>query len=58
MPMRCPRQDPQNLKTDDIFEADCPECGATIEFWKGDAIARCPKCRTKIDNPHAETEGY
>lgn len=52
--MKCPRQEPQNLRPDDIFEIECPECGATVEFWKGDTTTKCPECETKIKNPHAE----
>jgi len=40
----------------DVFEMDCPKCGATIEFWKGDATAKCPECGAKVENPRAETE--
>ncbi len=57
MAMKCPRSDPQNLSTGDIFEVNCPKCNATIEFWKADAMAKCPKCQTKVDNPHADKEG-
>ena len=31
---KCPRQDPNNFKTEDIFEIDCPECGYSVEFFK------------------------
>jgi hypothetical protein len=54
--MKCPRQDPQNLNPDDIFETDCPQCGATVEFWEGDSIAKCPQCKAEIKNPHIEGE--
>ncbi len=54
MAMKCPRSDPQNLSTGDIFEVNCPKCNAAIEFWKGDAMAKCVKCQTKVDNPHAD----
>ena len=54
--MKCPRQDPQNLNPGDIFETNCPVCGATVEFWEGDAIAKCPKCKAEIKNPHAGSE--
>lgn len=54
--MKCPRQDPQNLNPGDIFETDCPICGATVEFWEGDSIAKCPKCKAEIKNPHTEAQ--
>jgi len=54
--MKCPRQDPQNLRPDDIFEVKCPCCGASVEFWKGDTTTKCPECRTEIRNPHAEEQ--
>lgn len=52
--MKCPREDPQNLRQGDIFEIKCPECGADVEFWKGDFSAVCPKCHTKVENPHRQ----
>ena len=27
---KCPRQDPNNLKTGDIFEINCPICGEIV----------------------------
>lgn len=52
--MKCPRSDPQNLSLGDVFETPCPKCGATIEFWKGDTVAKCPECGAKVENPQAE----
>lgn len=54
--MKCPRQDPQNLKPNDIFEVDCPQCGTSIEFWNKDTMTKCPKCNAIVENPRIEVE--
>jgi len=41
---KCPRQDPNNLKTGDIFEIDCPECGYSVEFFKDETQRKCKNC--------------
>jgi len=48
---KCPGQDRRNWKPEDIFEHECPHCGATVEFWKTDAKSKCPGCRKTILNP-------
>ncbi|HAA34416.1 MAG TPA: hypothetical protein DCD97_03805 [Firmicutes bacterium] len=48
---KCPGQDRRNWKPEDIFEHDCPHCGAVIEFWKTDVKTRCPECRETVFNP-------
>jgi endogenous inhibitor of DNA gyrase (YacG/DUF329 family) len=47
---KCSRQDPNNLKTDDIFEIPCPECGHQIEFFKDETERKCPNCGNKVPN--------
>jgi HD superfamily phosphodiesterase len=47
----CPGQDKRFWKPGDIFEAPCPHCGATIEFWKDDARRRCRVCGRPAPNP-------
>ncbi len=49
--MKCPGQDPRNWKFDAIFEAECPKCRATLEFFKDEARRKCPKCGYRVLNP-------
>ncbi len=49
--MKCPGQDTQYWKPGDIFEATCPECGASVEFFKDDTNRRCRKCGHRFVNP-------
>ena len=48
---QCPGQDKRFWKPDDVFEAPCPHCGATLEFWKDDPRRRCPSCGRTALNP-------
>ncbi len=49
--MKCPGQDTQFWKLDDIFEVSCAQCGYSVEFFKNDVNRVCPGCNTKIKNP-------
>ena len=49
--MKCPGQDSRYWKPGAIFEAQCPECGAEVEFFKDDSTRRCKKCGFKFLNP-------
>ena len=49
--MRCPGQDPRFWRPQDIFEAACPHCGMSVEFWKDELRVKCPRCRRVIANP-------
>lgn len=49
--MKCPGQDPRFWKFDAIFEADCPNCGAVVEFFKDETRRRCKKCGHNVLNP-------
>ena len=49
--MKCPGQDTQYWQPKDIFEASCPQCGRTIEFFKDDTSRRCKGCGAKVTNP-------
>ncbi|MBW2266170.1 MAG: HD domain-containing protein [Deltaproteobacteria bacterium] len=49
--MKCPGQDMRYWKPGAIFEAQCPECGAAVEFFKDDSTRRCKKCGHKFLNP-------
>lgn len=49
--MKCPGQDMQYWKDDAIFEVNCPECDAIVEFYKDDTSRKCPKCHHRFVNP-------
>jgi len=49
--MKCPGQDTQFWKLDDIFEVSCAQCGYSVEFFKNDVSLNCPRCTTKVKNP-------
>jgi HD superfamily phosphohydrolase YqeK len=49
--MKCPGQDSRNWKPGAIFEAQCPECGNEVEFFKDDTTRRCKKCGHRFLNP-------
>jgi len=52
--MKCPGQDSRYWKPDAIYEVECPECRATVEFFKDDAARRCPHCGHQFVNPHMD----
>lgn len=47
----CPGQDTAFWTSKDIFEMECANCGAEIEFFKDDAQRRCSNCGQKVANP-------
>jgi len=49
--MKCPGQDTRYWKPGAIFEVKCPQCGASVEFFKDEATRRCKKCGYKFVNP-------
>ncbi len=49
--MQCPGQDTQYWKPGAIYDAKCPECGHTVEFFKDDTARRCDKCGHRFANP-------
>lgn len=49
--MKCPGQDPRYWKFDAIFDAECPNCGGTVEFFKDETRRRCKKCGHNVLNP-------
>jgi HD superfamily phosphodiesterase len=49
--MKCPGQDPRYWKFDAIFDAACPHCGATVEFFKDETRRTCRSCGKKVLNP-------
>ena len=49
--MKCPGQDMKYWKASAIFDANCPKCGSTVEFYKDDTSRKCPKCGHRFVNP-------
>ena len=49
--MKCPGQDMKYWKDDAIFDADCPKCGTSIEFYKDDTTRKCSNCDYRFVNP-------
>ena len=49
-PPRCPGQDQQYWKPDDIFFVPCPSCRGQIEFWKDEPVRPCPACGRTVRN--------
>ena len=49
--MKCPGQDSRYWKPGAIFETQCPQCGADLEFFKDDTTRNCKKCGHRIVNP-------
>lgn len=52
--MKCPGQDTRYWKPSDIFEAPCPDCGTTVEFFKDDAVRKCSGCGARVANPNLD----
>jgi hypothetical protein len=49
--MKCPGQDPRYWKFDAIFDAECPNCGTKVEFFKDETRRRCKNCGHHVLNP-------
>lgn len=47
----CPGQDTRFWQPGDIFDVNCGECDAVVEFFKDDATRRCMRCGSRIQNP-------
>ena len=48
--MKCPGQDMRYWKPGDIFNAQCPNCGKPVEFFKDEARRKC-HCGYLVTNP-------
>jgi hypothetical protein len=48
---RCPGQNTQFWRPDDIFNIECPKCGNAVEFFKDDIRRRCKNCSHMFLNP-------
>lgn len=51
---RCPGQDQRFWKPEDIFEADCPQCGKAVEFFKDEPRLKCRNCGHTVVNPRMD----
>ncbi|MDY6973074.1 MAG: HD domain-containing protein [Thermodesulfobacteriota bacterium] len=49
--MKCPGQDMQYWKPGAIFEAKCPKCDHSVEFFKDDPSRKCGNCGHRFSNP-------
>lgn len=49
--MKCPGQDPRYWKFDAIFDAECPNCGSKLEFFKDETRRKCKNCGQYVLNP-------
>ncbi|MFH0957581.1 MAG: phosphohydrolase [Pseudomonadota bacterium] len=49
--MKCPGQDPRYWKFDAIFDAECPNCGSKLEFFKDETRRKCKNCGEYVLNP-------
>ncbi|MEJ2057515.1 MAG: phosphohydrolase [Desulfofustis sp.] len=52
--MKCPGQDMQYWKDDAIYDADCPQCGKPVEFYKDDTTRSCSHCGHRFVNPRMD----
>jgi hypothetical protein len=48
---RCPGQDRQQWKPEDIYPVTCPHCAHEMEFWKDEPLLFCPACHQEVRNP-------
>lgn len=49
--MQCPGQDSRYWEQSAVFEANCPKCGHTLEFFKDDSVRLCKNCGYRMMNP-------
>ncbi|OQX12552.1 MAG: hypothetical protein BWK76_17490 [Desulfobulbaceae bacterium A2] len=52
--MQCPGQDTRYWSGDDVFEAPCPQCGHSVEFFKDDSQRGCAACGHRFPNPRLD----
>ena len=52
--MQCPGQDMRYWKPGAIFDAPCPKCGSSVEFFKDESTRRCKNCGNKMVNPRMD----
>ena len=49
--IRCPGQDWQQWKPNDIYAVFCPHCNHEMEFWKDEPMLYCPACHQPVRSP-------
>lgn len=52
--MKCPGQDSRYWSGEDVFEAECPTCGNSVEFFKDDSQQKCRGCGRRMLNPRMD----
>jgi len=52
--MKCPGQNTQYWKSGAIFDAKCPKCGHSVEFFKDDTTRKCARCGHRFVNPEMD----
>jgi hypothetical protein len=52
--MKCPGQDMKYWKANAIFDATCPKCNTTVEFYKDDTSRKCGNCGHRFVNPKTD----
>lgn len=52
--MQCPGQDSRYWDGEAVFEANCQQCGAAVEFFKDDNTRKCGQCGHKVLNPRID----
>lgn len=52
--MKCPGQDTQYWTAGAIFDAKCPKCGHSVEFFKDDTTRKCGRCGHRFINPQMD----
>lgn len=51
---KCPGQDSQYWKPQDVIEVPCPGCQAAIEFFKDEPKRKCHSCGYEVLNPRVD----
>jgi HD superfamily phosphodiesterase len=51
---KCPGQNPQYWRPEDIIEVACPNCKEIIEFFKDEPKRRCHNCHAELINPRVD----
>lgn len=52
--MKCPGQDPRYWTGDVVSDVPCPHCGQSVEFFRDESSARCPRCGNRFRNPNLD----
>jgi HD superfamily phosphodiesterase len=52
--IKCPGQNPQFWKPEDLIELPCPGCKAIIEFFKDEPKRKCHLCNQEVLNPRVD----